>query len=212
MATEVTSAAANPETNKNLDPILATADEAGLHKDKEEYPSKVLNDLWSPPCPLPNLFATVDVLHSTSTGSVLRPLYTFTSGHTAFHLNYDPSINQIPIKKATEMFNLPDLQPALTDFLNHGGVHLHLFGGQRHTPLDVHLPFNDLQIWYKVCIQQMLYHDPSSHVPVRTINTQPPDHAWEYGHYDAAILQVDAHPNGPLVVLQVCKFWYSAAG
>ena len=89
MATEVTSATANPETNENLDPILTATDEAGPHEDEEEYPSKVLNDLWSPPHPLPNLFAAVDALHLTSTGSVLCPLHTFTSGHTAFHLNYD---------------------------------------------------------------------------------------------------------------------------
>ncbi|KAI6130722.1 hypothetical protein EDD16DRAFT_1470087, partial [Pisolithus croceorrhizus] len=54
------------------------------------------------------------------------------------------------------------------------------------------LPFSDLQVWYKVHLQQKSYHNSSSLEPVFTINACPPDHTWEYGYHDVAILQVDA--------------------
>ncbi|KAG6369260.1 hypothetical protein JVT61DRAFT_15532 [Boletus reticuloceps] len=198
MATEIASAAANfVEIDQNLDSTLDTAEDADPHEEEEEYPMKVLKDLWSPPRPLPDLFAIAEALQSARTGSVPHPPRTFTSGGTAFRVNYDPSVNRIPIEKVAEIFNLPDLRPALADFFNRGGMHLHSFGGQRRSPSDAHLPFNDLQIWYKVRVQQKLYHDPTSRAPVFMINAHPPDRAWEYGRYDAAILQVDDRHEWP---------------
>ncbi|KAI5994636.1 hypothetical protein EDC04DRAFT_2613138 [Pisolithus marmoratus] len=65
------------------------------------------------------------------------------------------------------------------------------------SPPDAHLPFRDLQIWYKVHLQQKSYHDSGSLGPMFTINAHPPDHTWEYGRHDAAILQVDTHHEWP---------------
>ena len=49
----------------------------------------------------------------------LRPLRTFTDGHTALHLNCDPSSKQMTIDEATVVYGIPDLYPALTDFIHH---------------------------------------------------------------------------------------------
>ncbi|KIK28136.1 hypothetical protein PISMIDRAFT_7663, partial [Pisolithus microcarpus 441] len=111
-----------------------------------------------------------------------------------------PSIKRISIDKAAELFDILDLRGALADYLGHEGPHVwnfHSFGRQRRSPPDAHLPFSDLQVWYKVRLQQKSYHDSSSLEPVFTINACPPDCTWKYGHHDAAILQVDAHHEWP---------------
>lgn len=189
--TGLTSATAHSRVDNDLDSILDAAKDVDPHEGDNDYPSKVLNNLWSSSHSLSNLFATTEALWSASTGSVLHPLHTFTFGHTTFCLNYNASIKHIPIENVTEMFNLPDLWPALADFLNCDGVHLHSFGGQRCSPLNAHLLFNDLQVWYKVHIQQKLYHNPTFHASVFTINAWPSNCMWEYSCYDAVILQVD---------------------
>ncbi|KAG1775073.1 hypothetical protein EV702DRAFT_1199670 [Suillus placidus] len=46
-------------------------------------------------------------------------------------------------------------------------------------------------VWFKVCVQQALYHTPSIILPALTVNASPPSATWKYGHYDAAIFAVD---------------------
>ena len=47
------------------------------------------------------------------------PLCTFSvNNNTAIHPAYDPSIQQITINDTAERYGLPDLCPALVDFLN----------------------------------------------------------------------------------------------
>ncbi|KAI6035957.1 hypothetical protein BKA83DRAFT_4040643 [Pisolithus microcarpus] len=175
-------------------------DDETTMEDSEEDAAAVLNDIWSPKCPVPNFFATAEQLRTALPGSVPHPTRAFTSGATALRVNYTPAIKSISIDKVAELFNLPDLRGALADYLDHEGAHaqnFHSFGRQRRSPPDAHLPFRDLQIWYKVHLQQKSYHDSSSLGPVFTINAHPPDRTWEYGRHDAAILQVDAHHEWP---------------
>ncbi|KAI6019279.1 hypothetical protein BKA83DRAFT_4056954 [Pisolithus microcarpus] len=175
-------------------------DDETTMEDSEEDAVAVLNDIWSPKRPVPNFFATAEQLRTALPGSVPHPTHAFTSGATALHVNYTPAIKSISIDKVAELFNLPDLRGALADYLDHEGAHaqnFHSFGRQRRSPPDAHLPFRDLQIWYKVRLQQKSYHDSSSLGPVFTINARPPDRTWEYGRHDAAILQVDAHHEWP---------------
>ncbi|KIK20935.1 hypothetical protein PISMIDRAFT_12681 [Pisolithus microcarpus 441] len=169
-------------------------------EDSEEDAAAVLNDIWSPKHPVPNFFTTAEQLRTALPGSIPHPTRAFTSGATALRVNYAPAIKSISIDKVAELFNLPDLQGALADYLDHEGAHaqnFHSFGRQQCSPPDAHPPFRDLQIWYKVHLQQKSYHNSSSLGPMFTINTHPPDHTWEYGCHDAAILQVDAHHEWP---------------
>ncbi|KAL4072342.1 hypothetical protein V8B97DRAFT_2023518 [Scleroderma yunnanense] len=104
------------------------------------------------------------------------PFLTFIAGLTAIHLNSSPSLCHIPINHVAQIFNLPDLHGALSDYLNHK---------------DVHLPFKDLHVWFQVCLQQKSYHDPSSVSLTFSVHTHPPNNKWNHGCYDAAILNVD---------------------
>ncbi|KAL4063056.1 hypothetical protein V8B97DRAFT_2026503 [Scleroderma yunnanense] len=107
------------------------------------------------------------------------PFLTFIAGLTVIHLNSSPSLHHIPIYCVAQIFNHPDLCGALGDYLNHE---------------DVHLPFKDLH--------QKSYHDPSSVLTTFSVHTHPPNNKWKYGHYDAAILNVDQEAEWPLSGLQ----------
>ncbi|KAF8419490.1 hypothetical protein L210DRAFT_3366672, partial [Boletus edulis BED1] len=175
-------------------------DPSAEDEDSEEHPTALLNDIWAPKRPVPNFFSIAQTLLTAVPGSIPHPIRTFTSGPTAFRLNYDPSIKRIAIDQAAEMFNIPDLCPAIADYLGREGPYaqnFHSFGGQRRAHADVHLPFSEIQVWYKVRLQQKLHHDRTSVGPVFTINAHPANHAWEYGRRDAAILHIDGRHEWP---------------
>ncbi|KAF8421727.1 hypothetical protein L210DRAFT_3672552 [Boletus edulis BED1] len=175
-------------------------DPSAEDEDEEEHPTALLNDIWAPKCPVPNFFSIAQTLLTAVPGSIPHPIRTFTSGPTAFRLNYDPSIKRIAIDQAAEMFNIPDLCPAIADYLGCEGPYtqnFHSFGGQPRAHADVHLPFSEIQVWYKVRLQQKLHHDHTSVGPVFTINAHPANHAWEYGCHDAAILYIDGCHEWP---------------
>ncbi|KAF8128250.1 hypothetical protein EV363DRAFT_1400733 [Boletus edulis] len=125
------------------------------------------NELWSesPHHQTTNLFTVAQRLLEASPGTIPRPLRVFVSGSTAFHLNCKPSICYVSINDAAQKL-----------------------------PQDVPLPFNELRIWYKVRLQQKLYHD------LLTLGL-----AFIYGHYSGALLNVDeAHtwPSSGLAGMQ----------
>ncbi|KAI6034749.1 hypothetical protein BKA83DRAFT_4043508 [Pisolithus microcarpus] len=151
--------------------------------------------------------AVDDLLASTTLSS--SPLRTFVRGSTAFHLNFRPTFRRLSVDAAAEKFAIPDLRSALGDYLalyNRLGRRIRPFGGARQSAQDIPLPFEYLQIWYKVRIQQRVYHDRASTASAYTIHAQPPNGHWKYGRYDAAILQVDeGHdwPDSGLTVVEV---------
>ncbi|KIJ12071.1 hypothetical protein PAXINDRAFT_15099 [Paxillus involutus ATCC 200175] len=111
---------------------LAAGDMDDPDEDPEEHPMALLNDIWALKCPIPNFFAIAESLLTVAPGSIPYPIRTFTSGLTTFRLNYDPSIKHIVIDKVAKMFDIPDLCPAITDYLGHEGPYaqnFHSFGG-----------------------------------------------------------------------------------
>ncbi|KAI6027981.1 hypothetical protein BKA83DRAFT_4048883, partial [Pisolithus microcarpus] len=173
------------------------AEDGDTNMADNEDAAAILKDIWSSRHSVPDLFGITERLRTTLPGSVPQPVHTHC---TALCINHQPSIKRISIDKAAELFDILDLRGALADYLGHEGPHVwnfHSFGRQRRSPPDAHLPFSDLQVWYKVRLQQKSYHDSSSLEPVFTINACPPDCTWKYGHHDAAILQVDAHHEWP---------------
>ncbi|KAI6013393.1 hypothetical protein BKA83DRAFT_96544 [Pisolithus microcarpus] len=158
--------------------------------DVGEAEAAVLNDLWAPKQSPSDFFEiTAKLLASTTLSS--SPLCTFVHGSTAFHLNFHPTFCHLSVDAAAEKFAIPDLRSALGDYL---ALYNCL---TRQSAQDILLPFEYLQIWYKVCIQQRVYHDRASTALVYTIHAQPPNGHWKYGHYDAAILQVDEGYDWP---------------
>ncbi|KAI6016292.1 hypothetical protein BKA83DRAFT_4128916 [Pisolithus microcarpus] len=114
---------------------------------------------------------------------------------------------QLSVSPPDSVPHLPQLQPVIEacDYLNcEGNVtqNFHMFGGQRQSPPDVHLPFKELHVWYKVHLQQKAYHDPSSIASMLTVHAHPPDCLLKYGQYDTAIMNVDDQWQWPSSGLQ----------
>ncbi|KAI6023109.1 hypothetical protein BKA83DRAFT_4479861 [Pisolithus microcarpus] len=149
------SALSNADDTHDQD--LATEDDGAEDGDMnmadDEDAMAILKDIWSSRCSVPDLFGITERLRTALPGSVPQPVCTFSSGATALHINHQPSIKCISIDKAAELFNILNLRGALADYLGHEGPHaqnFHSFGRQQHSPPDAHLPFSDLQVWYKV--------------------------------------------------------------
>ncbi|KAF8417606.1 hypothetical protein L210DRAFT_3615989 [Boletus edulis BED1] len=164
--------------------------------ESEDYndTGNLLDDIWAPRRQASNFFDIATRLSFSPPGAVPTPPRTFIAGSTAIHLNYDASRKHVPIDDVAEMFDLPDLRGALADYLlreESFPQSLHTFGGQRRSPPDAYLPFKGLHVWYKVRLQQRVYHDPSMVASTFTVNAHPPDPTWKYGRYDAAIMNID---------------------
>ena len=172
------------------------SDEESTQEDIVDSPVSVLDEIWTAQRSKTNFFSVATRLAADPNPSML-PLQTFIGGLTAVHLNLNPSLRRVPVNCVAEIFDLPDLHGVLGDYLNCEGP-FHSFGGQRRCPPDVHLPFKDLHVWFRVRLQQKSYHDPSSALSTFSIHAHPPDDKWKYGCYDAAILNVDQAAKWPL--------------
>ncbi|KAG1905725.1 uncharacterized protein F5891DRAFT_1125768 [Suillus fuscotomentosus] len=133
-----------------------------------------------------------DILQHKEVGTVPLPLRTFVIGRTAYHLTYSPSIRSISINDAAIKFGLPDLRLAIADFLRreatHGQNYVHTIGGARRAGPTASLPFDKIQIWFKLRLQDTEFHDSSIIRPAQTLNCVPPSDVWNSGRYDSAIV------------------------
>jgi hypothetical protein len=153
------------------------------------------------PCPIMNYFAIAKLLQHRDEGSVPLPLRSFVIGRTAFHLAYDPSIRNITVDEVASRFGLADLRPAIADFLQreatHGYNHVHAIGGPRRATSAAVLPFDKVQVWFKIRLQDTEFHDVHQIRPAQTLNCAPPSDPWILGHYDTVIVQTDARYSWP---------------
>ncbi|KAG0695549.1 hypothetical protein DFH29DRAFT_760683, partial [Suillus ampliporus] len=69
--------------------------------------------------------------------------------------------------------------------------------GQHRASPTMNLPFKHLDIWFKVCVQQMPRHSGLALLPALMVNASPPDANWKHGHYDAAIFTIDGTEQWP---------------
>ncbi|KAG1747488.1 hypothetical protein EDD22DRAFT_785653 [Suillus occidentalis] len=100
--------------------------------------------------------------YSTKVELIPIQLCSFVVGRTALHLVCNPSIRNISVNEVTIMFNLPDLHPTLADFLHHevtSGHHVYATSGPQRAGPEAELPFNKLQVWFKIHLQEMDFHD-----------------------------------------------------
>lgn len=153
------------------------------------------------PRQITNYFAIAKLLQHREVGSVPLPLCSFSTGRTAFHLAYDPSIRNIAVDEVAIRFGLPDLRPAIADFLHreatHGHNHVHAIGGPRRAGSAAVLLFDKVQVWFKIRLQDTESHDTSLIRPAQTLNCVPPSDPWILGRYDTVIVQTDAGYSWP---------------
>ncbi|KAG1837762.1 hypothetical protein F4604DRAFT_1942034 [Suillus subluteus] len=178
----------------SLDQHLDIDDDAVDSDDDDGIPADLLSTVKCPgyACPITDYFAIAKVLQHRDVGTVPLPLRTFVVGYTAFHLAYSPSIRAISVDDAAIKFGLPDLRPAIADFLRHedahGYHHVHPLGGARRAGSDASLPFDNLQIWFKLRLQNTEFHDSTNVRPAQTLNCAPPSDIWTFGRYDTVIV------------------------
>ncbi|KAJ6553956.1 hypothetical protein DFH09DRAFT_1248558 [Mycena vulgaris] len=136
--------------------------------------------------------------------NALKPFRTFASsqGNTAFHLGRDPS-QRLAIDAASEIFKLPDLEPALLTYLHRlsSGGDFKL-GGRRPALRNAKLPFRMLQVWHRIRLQSRAFHNPTQLLVPETVNASPPSPAWEFGRGDGVIVNTDTQHTWPHSGLQ----------
>ncbi|KAG1843581.1 hypothetical protein DFJ58DRAFT_717758 [Suillus subalutaceus] len=142
-----------------------------------------------------------DALQQRKVGSVPVPLCSFVKKCTAFHLGYEPSIRSITVDEVTIRFSLPDLRLAIADFLQceatYGRQHVHAIGGPRRAGPTAVLPFNRVQVWFKIQLQEMDFHETHIIKPAQTLNCAPPNNPWILGHYDTVIIEISVGYSWP---------------
>lgn len=151
--------------------------------------------------PITNYFEISRLLQRQELGSVPLPLRSFVVKHTALHLAYDPSIRKITVDEAACKFALPDLRPAIADFLQreatYGHGHVHAIGGPRRAGPTAILPFDKIEIWVKIRVQERDLYDAHIVRPAQTLNCAPPNDPWTLGRYDTVIVETDASHTWP---------------
>ena len=133
------------------------------------------------------------------------PFRTIVQGDTALHLTRDPTVKTMSVDDAMEKFNLPDLRGALADFLTRVNNTNHFYiGGRRTGNLNSLLPFDNLQVWTKLQVQNRSYFRPHHILPPQTINASPPSGSWTYGHSDVVLINTDNSKVWPHSGLEGC--------
>ena len=184
------------------DALFPNDDEIDIDADADIPPeSSLATQQPGQPCSITNYFAIAKLLQQREVGSVPLPLRSFVVGRTAFHFAYEPSIRNITINEVAVKFGLPDLRPAIADFLHreatHGHNHVHAIGGPRRAGPTAELPFDKVQVWFKVRLQDTEFHDVCHIRPAQTLNCAPPSDPWALGHYDTVIAQTDVGYSWP---------------
>ncbi|KAI5997654.1 hypothetical protein F5J12DRAFT_725231 [Pisolithus orientalis] len=155
--------------------------------DHEEV--NLVSKMPGPMQPITDYFAISACLRTQDPDSIPFPLCSFIADDTMINLSYDPPLQCISV------------DATLVDFLNHEKVYgpssVHTMSGQCWGSSSSTLPFTDLQVWYKMQLQNMEIHDIMDILPAQTLFCSPPCETWTLGCYDAAIINVDPHFKWP---------------
>jgi len=162
------------------------------HIDRDDQPDE--SPLTNPP---PDLFSQAVQLSASVSPSTPLPLRTFCTDSTAFCLNRHPDILQLTVDEVAAKFKLPDLRPALADYIRHArDLQLSTFkiGQRRFSPTNADLPFSHLQVWYSARVQVRSTDSTDTTVP-RRVCAEPPSSAWPFGRYDTVLISNGSTPG-----------------
>lgn len=174
-------------------------DNGSDHEDDHDGTSNenILEDLWSVKCKTTDFFKITTRAVSAPTDAASFPPCTIVAGSAAIHLNIKPKLCCKSIDEVAHQFDLLDLHAALDDYVNREGKPyplncFHTFSTRwSSSSSDGNLPFTELQVRSKACVQQKSYYYPEETPSMFTIHAHPPDRDWKHGRYDAGIVQVD---------------------
>jgi hypothetical protein len=161
-----------------------------------------------------NYFAIANALTTGSIPNTLTPRRTFSTATIAFHLTNKPS-NHMTVDEAAVLFGLPDLCPAIYEFLQcvQNSSDLPVVGATTRD-LRCPLPFDRVQIWYKVRVQQHLYHKEQEVDAPQTLRALPHSGDHPYGLCDTVVASTGPDSNWPrrgLEGIVTCSHWDSAS-
>lgn len=152
---------------------------------------------------LVDYFQKADRLSCGQIPNAPLPYRTFYNSSTAFHLTRDPTYGKLSVDSAATQFGIADLCPALADYLRRVSVTRSnvlptstISGRQISQPRCV-LPFESLQVWSRVRIQQKQVHAPSRVSDPRALLAEPPSEEWSLGHFDTALINTDFNYQWP---------------
>ncbi|KAG1787146.1 uncharacterized protein HD556DRAFT_1449075 [Suillus plorans] len=133
-----------------------------------------------------NYFSKAKRFATLSRRELAYPPRTFIGGTIAIHLNYDPSRGGVKVEDISVDYNIPDLHIALSDFLQRdarGRGVVHEVASRRRPLIDCApiLPFDRVQVWHSVRLQQTSFHDSSIILPAQTIHASPSGPGWPKG-------------------------------
>lgn len=127
-----------------------------------------------------------------------RPYRTFASPATAFHLSSKPTMTNMTIDDAAQLYELPDFKPAIADYLDrHHPNFTHTIGGRRQSTPDCQLQFDRIQIWSKMRIQLHSSYDSQTLLPPQGLHAAAASAKWPFGRYDTVIISGDGNKDWP---------------
>ncbi|KAG2338456.1 hypothetical protein BDR05DRAFT_893431 [Suillus weaverae] len=162
-------------------------DDLDLDDEQEPFdPWTALLEEMNHMCITTNYFSKAKQLATLSHRELPYPPQTFIGGTTAIHLNYDPSHSGVKVEDISIDYNIPDLQDVLSDFLQRDARDSGVVHGvtSRRRPLTDRppiLPFDHIQVWHSVCLQQTSFHNSSIVLPAQTIHASPSGPGWPKG-------------------------------
>ncbi|KAG1839392.1 hypothetical protein C8R48DRAFT_782110 [Suillus tomentosus] len=145
-----------------------------------------------------NYFSKARQLVGARCDNISHPPRTFVAASTTIHLNFDPTRTRLKINEVADDFDIPHLRQALSNFLQcdaRNGEAGHGLGVPRRPQIDHPsvLPFERIQIWHTVCLEQVSFYDASVVLPAQTVHASPPSptSGWPKGRRDAVLVNVD---------------------
>ena len=190
LATHLRSQGSQANQREDGDEVFEQDDE---HESDPEDPS--VADHMAAFRPISNYFAMANAFQRGSIPMAIKPYRTFATTTTAFHLASKPSL-RLSLDEAAETFKIPDLRQALVE-------HLHrLENGTPHTVSGTRnnhstLPFDCIQIWYRVRTQQMQYYNSKVPDAPQTLRALPPSASSPHGLYDAVVINAGPQSEWP---------------
>ena len=145
----------------------------------------------------PDLFSRAASLSTNINPSTPLPLRAMSTNTTAFQLNFRPSLPPTTVDEAAIKFNLPDLRPALADYVQRSRdlrSSTTKIGQRWMSPHDAMLPFTHLRVWYSVRMQ-MRSSDATGLTDPQWVSAMPVTDNWPSGRYDTVLLSNGMTPG-----------------
>ena len=164
------------------------ADEGFIEEDHEPDTEKLsISGYFTPIRPIIDYFSISSTHLQGTHPSASKPLCTFTTSTTTFHLATKPLL-QLTLAEATARYKLPNLVPAISAFISQQ---------TSSTPPDN----VKLQIWHTLRIQQKSYHNKDLEA-LQTLHAIPLSTTNPYSLYNSVIVSLELESNWPNCGLQ----------